>query len=516
MTRNVKVGKYSNKKNKILGKVATEGEKAAVKSTKKITKSKKTASPKKLAKLKALVFSKKFLMVFLLLIFIGLGFAYYRFNVLGSRVIKTDDEGNVITCTNILNPECWTEAFKPQLKQTEGYTNALIIGLDTRNNNSGLKNTDSIIFASFEHATEQTTMISIPRDFYIAEYGVKINGIYGFTANQNEEDPFFAIKETVSEIVGKPIHYFATIRLDGVVETIDQIGGIEICTDAAFRARYPNDYPAPGESQWLYYDFTEGCQTLDGEKSLVYARFRYLSYGPSELASDFSRARRQQQVIEAMQNKLLKEDLSISARAERYWNLLETVNENVTVTVSFEDILAGLSFINTADRDPINVVLDPNFGGLNNIIYTDASTGLYTIKPRDLTYAQIHTELDKIAANADFYREQPGILVRNKTGEFAFSETHPAATFDDELAYYEFYSIITEAKTDQFTGIKVFDLTNGEKPKSLQTILDHFGLEAASELPAEDFGMTQSTRGEDFIIAVGPAAPTPTTAPTAQ
>ena len=41
-------------------------------------------------------------------------------------------------CTNVLDPKCWTENFKPQLKQTNGFTNMLVIGMDTRKNNSGL------------------------------------------------------------------------------------------------------------------------------------------------------------------------------------------------------------------------------------------------------------------------------------------------------------------------------------------------------------------------------------------
>jgi LCP family protein required for cell wall assembly len=361
-------------------------------------------------------------------------------------------------------------------------------------------------------------LVSIPRDFYADVYRTKINAIYAFTSNKKPEDEFFYLKEFVSQIVGKPIHYFGTVRLDGVIEAVDEIGGIEVCTKDAFTAMYPNPEATPSSrQQWLYYDFVKGCQTLDGEKALVYARFRYLRKGPSYLASDFSRADRQQEIIEAAKDKILAEDISIGERAEKYWSLIQKFNETIYVeNPSFEDLLAGLSFINTADRDPINVVLDPALGGINKLIYasSDPSTG-YIIRARDKSYAAIRKELDLIWENSEMYKDTPTILVRNMSGA-KLPEGHKATTLKDDIAYYTWFNSQDDPLTDKFAGIKIIDWTGGSKASSIGFLLKYFGIEKAETEP-ELYGLTQTNRKEDIAIIIGPDTlpePSPSPSPT--
>lgn len=459
----------------------------------------------------------KLLVLFVFVLIVGLvGFGYLRLQEVNSRVERFDEEGNKVECTNILNPDCWTDAFKPQLKQTNGYTNALVLGLDTRKSSNSLNNTDSIIFVSFNHKTQKTMMISIPRDFYADPYQTKINAVYAFTKDKKPDDPFFYIKEYITQLTGQPIHYMGTIRFEGVTEGIDQIGGVEICIPDAFTAQYPNPKATPSSrEQWTYYKFEAGCQTLDGEHALVYARFRYVPKGPSSLASDFSRARRQQEIIEAVKTKILAEDLSIGERAEKYWALLTTFNENVSVYgVTFEDVLAGLAFIDTADRDPINIVLDPNFGGLNKLIYADngSATG-YIIRARDKTYQAIRDEIELIWKHPEFYKDQPTILVRNMSGAKSLPADNAAIKLKDDIRFYTWFNVQDEALSDKFSGIQLVDFTGGEKSASFKWLQDYFGDKATVVSKPEEIGISRTNRKEDFAILVGGEA-TPTPSPT--
>ncbi|KXK27293.1 MAG: Regulatory protein MsrR [candidate division WS6 bacterium OLB20] len=449
-------------------------------------------------------------------------FGYMRLQAINARVEKFDEGGNKIECTNILNPECWTDAFKPQLKQTDGFTNGLVVGLDTRTGGSdSLRNTDTIMFFSFNHETQKTMLVSIPRDFYVPVYATKINAIYAFTGDRKPEDPFFYLKETVSDIVGQPIHYFATVRFEGVTEAIDKIGGIEVCIEDTLTAQYPNDEAtASSPDQWLFYEFEEGCQQLDGEHALVWSRFRYVRKGPSVYASDFSRARRQQQVLESVKDKLLGEDSSVSEKAEYYWSLIETFSESVTFyDLAFEDILAGLAFLDTADKDPVNVVLDPALGGYNSLIYADSSTSAgYTIRARDESYSAIQSYLESIWKFSDFWKEQPTIVVRNVSDVKLLPDDHPAVALKDDIEFYNEILYYNEEQTDQFAGIKIFDFTAGEVPGSLSWISDYLGVDVSEELP-EQYGFERSSKEEDILIVVGPAelpTPTPSDSPEAQ
>jgi len=451
---------------------------------------------------------KKFFAGFTLFLLLGMcAFLFYNF---GNRVPGVNlslIQPAQSMCTDLLDPKCWTNNFKPQLKQTDGYTNFLIIGLDTREDKAELLNTDTIAVLSFNNETQETMLLSIPRDFYSPKYATRINAVYAFTKDKDKTDPFRYLREEVSAITGQEIHYFATVKFSTFTQIIDEVNGIEVCPEAAFTAQYPNDKPKSGESQWLYYDFQEGCQIVDSEKALVYARFRYVSKGPSSLASDFSRARRQQEVIESVKNKALAQDMSISDRASRYWGLLQNVRQNVDTNVGFEDLLAGLSYINTASRQPLNVVLDPAFGGMNTLIFTDSSSGAYYIKPRDASYKQIQNEITKIWENSDLYKEQPIILVKNQ-GKTYLNSTHPARMFEKNLVFKESITYTNEFNKADFSGMKLIDFTNGEKPGTKQQLMDE--LDIVSEADPVEMGITQSSAKEDFLIIVGlPATPTP-------
>lgn len=453
-----------------------------------------------------------FKMIFgLLILFIvvlgGLLF-YDRIASYASRVVNFNEDGTTSeSCTNILNPNCWTEAFRPQLKQTDGFTSALIIGTDTRAGKGSLMNTDSIIVVTFNHATQELMMTSIPRDFWSHTYSTKINAVYAITyknAKAKYNDEFYYFKEEVSKIVDKPIHYIAKVRFEGVTGLVDKLGGVEVCPPDAFKAKYPIDTAKGNEAQWRGVEFSAGCQTIDGETALVYSRFRYLYKGPSYLASDFSRAARQQEVIDAIKVKALAEDLTLEQRAETYWSLFQSFNEMIEVDISFEDLLAGLALIDTFDREPLHTVLDPNFGGINKIIYTDSNPEQgYTIKARSKDYSNIHAELEKIWDNTAFYKETPIIVVRNQTGEKELPKDSLAIKLKSDLLFYNSWHIFNDAKSDKLAGVHIFDFTNGEKYRSLKVLKEYLGVEEVGDLP-EEFGISRSNKNEDFLIVVGP------------
>jgi len=433
---------------------------------------------------------------------VGLGvFGYYRLQALNARRDTHDENGEKIECTNILNPDCWTDVFTPQLKQTDGFTNALIVGIDTREagvSGSGLMNTDTMIFASFNHETEETMLISIPRDFYVNEYSTRLNSVYAFTYKINDEDPYFYLKEMFAKILGKPVHYMVEVRMSGVEDAINDIGGIEICPETYVKARYPE----PGKG-WKNYEFDKGCQEIDGKQALVWARFRKVSRGDTRYASDFSRNRRQQEIIESVKDKMLAQEMSVQERAETYLDLVDTYKDTVSVEIGLEDILAGLAYIDSANRDPINVVLDPNFGGINKYIYTPVNNGFYHIKARDTSYKKIQAELDNIWDWSAFYKDRPTIAVQNMTGE-DLTDDHLMNQLYEEARFTDGIFINNVNQTDKFTGIKIFDLSDGNMSNSTKYLLNYLGVESLETFPPEEFGQTQTSRKEDILILIGP------------
>ena len=168
--------------------------------------SRKKIKRKRLNKKRVALFS-----FFVGLVFCGFFFYNYANRIPGVNIPVVQPARSL--CNNILDPQCWTDNFRPQLKQTKGQTNLLIVGLDTRKNDQGLLNTDTIALISYDHASEESMLISIPRDFYSIKYATRINAIYAFTKDRDEADPFKYLKEEVTAITGREIHYFTTVKL---------------------------------------------------------------------------------------------------------------------------------------------------------------------------------------------------------------------------------------------------------------------------------------------------------------
>ena len=147
-------------------------------------------------------------------------------------------------------------------------------------------------------------MVSFPRD--IARFPLsdgrtfvgKINGLMTYANNHKKEFPDGGIPTLVKELgflLGIPIHYYAAVDLEGFSKMIDRVGGVTIDNPRAI------DDPFYGgwTDKRVGFHLTKGKHKLDGETALAYVRSRK---GAGD--SDFSRARRQQQLLVALEQKL--------------------------------------------------------------------------------------------------------------------------------------------------------------------------------------------------------------------
>ncbi len=137
--------------------------------------------------------------------------------------------------------------------------------------------------------------LSIPRDLWAAIPGfnpAKINTAHYFGGLYNYPGggPALAIK-TVENVIGVPIDYYVRLDFYAFVDFIDFIDGVKVDVEETI------------ELEIIGKDFdtvlTPGRYTLNGEQALAYARNRYNDGG------DFDRARRQQQIILGIRQRLL-------------------------------------------------------------------------------------------------------------------------------------------------------------------------------------------------------------------
>jgi LCP family protein required for cell wall assembly len=179
----------------------------------------------------------------------------------------------------------------------------LLLGNDARAGESDISNTDTMILLSFDTQNQTLGLLSLPRDLWVPipgfGYETRINTAYplGETYGYEGGGPQLAM-DTVSSFIGQPVKYYARVNFQGFVELIDMIGGVDVNVPFTI---YDDQYPTEDYGVQLFY-LEAGQQHLDGETALKYVRTRNVD-------DDYGRAGRQQQVIRAVADKVLRSDM---------------------------------------------------------------------------------------------------------------------------------------------------------------------------------------------------------------
>lgn len=180
--------------------------------------------------------------------------------------------------------------------------NILLLGVDRRPDEV-YSRTDTMMLVTIDPKSRTAGMLSIPRDLWVSIPGYdedRINKAY-FFGDRDEYPgggPALAMK-TVQYNLGVPVHFYAKIDFRGFEEVVDTLGGIEIDVPQTI------DDPTFPDNNYGYDPFylEAGHHSLNGHDAMRYARTRHSSGG------DFSRAKRQQQVMLAIRDKALQLDM---------------------------------------------------------------------------------------------------------------------------------------------------------------------------------------------------------------
>lgn len=181
-------------------------------------------------------------------------------------------------------------------------TTILVLGTDggSAPGRAGANRSDSIMLIRTEPGKRRLAFLSIPRDLQveIPEVGVtKINA-----ANQIG-GPALSLR-TVERLTGLDVNHVAFVDFDRFEELIDAVGGIDVVVPRPIRSnRFDCPYATAARcAEWQGWRFERGEQHMDGRRALVYSRIRRNLLDPGE--TDFARARRQQQVVQATLDKV--------------------------------------------------------------------------------------------------------------------------------------------------------------------------------------------------------------------
>ena len=242
------------------------------------------------------------------------------------------------------------------LPGTASRVTVLLIGIDnTHLADRGL--TDTLMVSSFDPVGQSLTMISIPRDtgrlpYYAGgEYAPRINTLMQTAARNPDEypdGPIGTLVNEVSYIVGVPIDYSARIDIAGFTTMIDAVGGVDVVLEEAI-----NDPGYQFSATEIGFLLEAGPHHLDGKLATAYARSRH---GAGN--SDYDRAKRQQQLLLALREKLNNPLIIANASA-----LVSAVSQIIRTDAPLERLPEIVTIaLRSRDAATTNIVLrPPNF-----------------------------------------------------------------------------------------------------------------------------------------------------------
>jgi LCP family protein required for cell wall assembly len=239
----------------------------------------------------------------------------------------SDSQGNsAADSLTVLSPD----AFKAWAG-TERVT-VLVLGIDERCDEVGPTRTDTMMVLSIDPVDKTAAMLSIPRDLWveIPGFGVdKVNQAHflGELYEYPEGGPGLAV-DTVEAALGIEINHYITVNFEAFIQAVDKIGGIQVVVPETINdPSYPNNC-------YGYDPFfiQAGNHQMDGQTALKYSRTR------ATFGGDVDRAGRQQQVVMAVRNRILRLDMipQLLLGAPEFWSILQ---ENVRTDLALDEIV---------------------------------------------------------------------------------------------------------------------------------------------------------------------------------
>jgi len=364
------------------------------------------------------------------------------------------------------------EAGGPTAEPWDGASRVtvLIMGLDFRDWEAGeTPRTDTMILFTMDPIAKTAGMLSVPRDMWVSIPGFdhgKINTAYylGEIYNLPGGGPGLAV-ETVEQVIGVPINYYAQVDFYAFVRFIDELGGL----DMHIREPITVDPIGPANTITLQ----PGVQVLDGATTLAYARARYTDGG------DFDRSKRQQEVILALRDDIVNFNMlpTLIKKAPALYNELSA---GIRTNLNLQEAIQLALFASQIDPNDIH----QGIIGTDEVVFGTSPDGLSIVIP---IYDKIRLVRDEIfstggpvspaAVSGDpaqlRQEEQAKVVIQNGTSASGL------ATQTAEYLRSQGINIVEETNADRLYSTSTIIIYNG-KPYTTQYIADLMGITTAN------------------------------------
>ena len=166
-------------------------------------------------------------------------------------------------------------------------------------------NADAIMVVTYDVPNQKLGMLSIPRDTLVDRKNPKINSsMHGGIEN---------LQEVVSDLLGIPLDFYVEIDLNGFVELVDAVDGVDFDVPVEM---YYND---PTQDLNIFYQ--PGMQHLTGQQAMEVCRFRHNADGTGYPLGDIQRSETTRNMMITVAKKVLA--LNNIVKITNYFDILQ-------------------------------------------------------------------------------------------------------------------------------------------------------------------------------------------------
>lgn len=443
--------------------------------------------------------------VLLLALVVGATLTYKRFDDFFTATTghHINPIGEVVQA---VEPSPGTIAYKLNHGQQ---VNILLLGMGGYENDAPYL-TDSIMSIEIDPVSGRVVMASIPRDLTVhMNLQSNANRIWVQKINSAYEVPYtniiccvasqyqgpngggHAAEHEVGKVTGLTYDKYIAIDFVAFRDMVNALGGVDVCLSTNL-----DDLEYPNYSDgYMPIHFKAGCQHLNGEQALEIARSRHAI--EPEQASDFGRAKRQQDIMEAIKKKATTVNGFAKAPA-----LLDALQKNIHTDMTLSDMKAIYDWgKNLPDTSIIRIALTAPSGAApgNLLEYGDCGLGPYTSQlcPDDPTYTMIHKYLAAALIDPTTLAEKAPVQIVNASNNY--TDLGSLVTTMLDPTGLQLNDPVQHRPSSQ---TMILDYSGGKFPKTEQWLQSFFGgtvVQATASSPAPAAG--QQTYG--LVVVVG-------------
>lgn len=328
---------------------------------------------------------------------------------------------------------------------------------------------DSMILVTVNPKTKETTMMSLTRDIMveIAEANGESTGTVEKLNHSYSYGQAPMAIATIEKMMDINIDRYIEINMDGLVELVDAVGGIEVNNTLGFPISISEYEPA------YTAIVPTGKRLVNGDQALVYARMRY-----DDPEGDIGRQRRQREVITAIVKKLLQLD-----GFTQYKKILTAISNNMRtdIEISTATIPELLGY-----KDSIRNLHSYQLRGIDELV----DEIYYQLPP-----TQHLLEMQNILKTSIGLEAKTDLLTNVKVYEGQMGLSSPINVYNayTDLLELEASPLAEAVDIEAFTGTSASDLPEGTaSSSSLSSVSTETGETGITEVGTE----TQTEEGQ--------------------